>query len=249
MKKTLSIVLCIIMASSITACGKKVCSIEGCGQEAIEDASYEELYCTSHLKNKKAFDASKEAYGNVNKGYEIAENMGSDIYEAWRCAIYDHKDIEKEGLTFLCKKMELTEDELAAGLASLFSDDFSTLSDSDKKSAIKDAKDTFTYLFKKTDSQFSLAVNVTTAAYKVKGDVDTATELFSTAKSQMKDLSDKYSDYEHYPALKGYYTTASSFFDFCQNPTGSFEQLKSTIEDYRNQARDYKSDLDYIFED
>ena len=68
------------------------------------------------------------------------------------------------------------------------------------------------------------------------------------AKVLMKELSEKYSDYEHYPNLKGYYTTTKSFFDFCQNPTGNFEQYKNTLNDYRNEARDYISDLDYIFE-
>lgn len=69
-----------------------------------------------------------------------------------------------------------------------------------------------------------------------------------SAKTQMRALSEKYSDYEHYPNLKGYYTTTSSYFEFCQNPEGTFEQVQDTINDYRNKARDYKSDLDYIFE-
>ena len=76
-----------------------------------------------------------------------------------------------------------------------------------------------------------------------------AQNVLNNAKTQMKELSERYSDYEHYPNLKGYYTTTSSFFDFCQNPTGSFEQVKDTINDYKNEARDYISDLDYIFED
>lgn len=79
--------------------------------------------------------------------------------------------------------------------------------------------------------------------------MDEVQTALNTAKEQMKELSDKYSDYEHYPNLKGYYTTTSSFFDFCQNPTGSFEQMKNTINDYKNEARDYISDLDYIFEE
>ena len=79
--------------------------------------------------------------------------------------------------------------------------------------------------------------------------MDEVQTAINTAKEQMKKLSDKYSDYEHYPNLKGYYTTTSSFFDFCQNPTGSFEQMKNTINDYKNEARDYISDLDYIFEE
>lgn len=67
--------------------------------------------------------------------------------------------------------------------------------------------------------------------------VEKAQTALDAAKAQMKELSQEYSDYEHYPNLKGYYTTTSAFFDFCNNPFGSFEQLKDTI------------NHDYIFED
>ena len=99
------------------------------------------------------------------------------------------------------------------------------------------------------DDLFSFCVNSVSAAYKVNGKVEEAQTALDAAKAQMKELSQKYSDYEHYPNLKGYYTTTSSFFDFCNNPTGSFEQVKTTVNDYKNEARDYISDLDYIFED
>lgn len=250
MKSILKIVFISILSISLTACGKKVCTIDGCEEEGVADETYEEIYCAKHLKNKKAFDASKAAYDNVNSAYKITEDMGEDIYEAWRCAIYDKKDVEKEGLSFLCKNMNLSEDEIAIGAVELLNKyDWDTMSESDKENLIKDIKDTFPYLFKQMDSQFSLCVGLVTSAYNARGDIENAQSYLDTAKTQMKDLSDKYSDYEHYPALKGYYTTTSSFFDFCQNPQGSFEQLKSTIENYRNDARDYNSDLDYIFVD
>lgn len=250
MKRILSFVLLSILIMSLTACGKRICSIDGCGEEGVMDETYEEIYCVKHLNSKKAFDASKAAYDNVNTAYIITEDISADIYEAWRCAIYDKKDVEKEGLSFLCKKMNITEDEMALGMVKLLNeDDFDTLSDSDKEDATKDAKEIFTYLFGMDDSSFSLCVGLVTNAYIARGDIERAEDYLSAAKSQMKDISDKYSDYEHYPALKGYYTTTSSFFDFCKNPQGSFEQLKSTIEDYRNEARDYNSDLDYIFVD
>ena len=66
----------------------------------------------------------------------------------------------------------------------------------------------------------------------------------------MKTLSEKYSDYTYYPKLKEFYTTVDSFFHFCEDPFGnSFKQMTDAIEKYKNQARDYQSDLDYIFED
>lgn len=69
------------------------------------------------------------------------------------------------------------------------------------------------------------------------GKAEEAQTALDAAKTQMKELSEKHSDYEHYPNLKGYFTTTSSFLEFCQNPTGSFEQLKDTINDYKNKAR------------
>ena len=86
-------------------------------------------------------------------------------------------------------------------------------------------------------------------AYIENGKVDEVNALLENAKLQMKELSEKYSDYEYYPSLKEYYTTTRSFFDFCQDPTGSFEQIKGTINDYKNDARDYSNDLKYIFEE
>ena len=65
----------------------------------------------------------------------------------------------------------------------------------------------------------------------------------------MKELSSDYSDYEHYPALESYFTNTLAFFDFCQNPEGSFEQVVETFNNYRNNAREYFFDLNYIFED
>ena len=99
------------------------------------------------------------------------------------------------------------------------------------------------------DDLFEFCVETVVNAYVVNGKVEEAQTALDTAKAQMKELSAEYSDYEHYPNLKGYFTTTSSFFDFCQNPTGSFEQVKDTVNEYKNEARDYISDLDYIFED
>ena len=99
------------------------------------------------------------------------------------------------------------------------------------------------------DGFWEFCVDAICCAYIMNGNADEAQAALDAAKTQMKELSQEYSDYEHYPNLKGYYTTTSSFFDFCLNPSGSFEQVKDTINDYRNDAREYISDLDYIFED
>lgn len=221
MKKLVSMLLVMSMSISLCACGGG---------------------------NKKAFEVSKAAYDNIDIAYDITEKFGEDIYEAWRVGIYDDDEISVE---HLASELNLSEDELKEGIVYtlLTVSDKSSYEDAteEEKETLRDGADLYFTIFE--DDLFSACVMAVTGAYSVNGKIDEAQSALNEAKAQMKELSEKYSDYEHYPNLKGYYTATSSFFDFCQNPTGSFEQVKQTINDYRNEVRDYISDLDYIFED
>ena len=65
MKKIITLTLAFVMCLSLCACGGG---------------------------DKKAFEASKAAYDNVDIAYEITEQFGSDLYEAWRLGIYERKN-------------------------------------------------------------------------------------------------------------------------------------------------------------
>lgn len=223
MKKIVSLLL--VMAMCVSLCG--------CGAD------------------KKAFNTSKEAYDKVAIAYEITENFGSDLYEAWRLGIYEDEEMLDNGIECLASELSLSEDELRDGVAYVFAvnmagEDWTEVSEEDKEEFRKNADYAFMLM---EEDLFSFCVMVVTGAYNANGKVAEAQTALDEAKTLMKELSEEYSDYEHYPNLKGYYTTTSSFFDFCQNPSGSFEQVKNTINDYKNEARDYISDLDYIFEE
>lgn len=251
MKRIIALFLVLVMCISLVGCGKTMCSIEGCENEAVEDATFEEAYCSKHLASKKAFTASKVAYDNIDTAYKICEQFGSDIYEAWRLGIYNKDDILDDGVAYLASELSLSEEEIAVGVAYVIAvnalkEDWETMPEDEKNELIEGADALIEMM---EDDLFSFCVLAVAGAYETNGKVEEAKTALTEAKSKMKELSDKYSDYEHYPNLKGYYTTTSSFFDFCQNPSGSFEQVKDTINDYKNDARDYISDLDYIFED
>ena len=223
MKKLVSLILALTIVISMSACGNS---------------------------NKKAFEASKLAYDNIDIAYEITEQFGSDLYEAWRLGIYESDEILDDGAKHLATELSLSADEIRAGaaytIATMIGEDWSALSDEDKDNYISNADEFFSIM---EDELFSFCVMAVTGAYTANGKVEEAQSALTAAKAQMKELSQEYSDYEHYPNLKGYYTTTSSFFEFCNNPTGSFEQVKETINKYKNEARDYISDLDYIFEE
>lgn len=221
MKKVTVIILALAICFSMTACGGG---------------------------NKKAFEASKIAYDNIGIAYEITEQFGSDVYEAWRLAIYEKDEILDDGTSYLATELSLTADEIRDGVAytvaAIVGEDWDTMFVEDKAYY---ATDDIFYIME--DDLFSFCVTAVSNAYIVNGKVEEAQTALDAAKAQMKKLSTDYADYEHYPNLKDYYTTTSSFFEFCKNPTGSFEQVKDTINDYKNEARDYISDLDYIFEE
>lgn len=220
MKKAIPFILALVLCLSLCACGGS---------------------------DKKAFEASKAAYDNINIAYEITEQFGSDIYEAWRLGIYDDDEILDDGAIHLATELSLSANEIRAGAVyTIYKDEWDTMSDEEKDELIDKADLLFT-LFE--DDLFSFCVMAVSNAYVVNGKVEEAQTALDAAKAQMKELSSNYSDYEHYPNLKGYFTTTSSFFDFCQNPTGSFEQVTETVNDYENEARDYINDLDFVFED
>ncbi len=209
--------------------------------------------CACGGGNKKAFEVSKAAYDNVGGAYEIVEQFGSDLYEAWRLGIYDEDEILENGVTYLASNLSLSEEDIKTGVGYAISEmtgkNWFELSGDDKEKIEIMTENANVVFGLMEDELFSFCVNVVKGAYMLNGKVEEAKAALDEAKAQMKELSERYSDYEHYPNLKGYYTTTSSFFDFCQNPTGSFEQVKVTINDYKNEVRDYISDLDYIFEE
>lgn len=222
MKKFIVLVLVVVMCVSMTACGR----------------------------NKRAFELSKSAYDNICIAYEITSQFGDDIYEAWRLGIYYDDEILDEGIWYLTSELSLSEDDLLEGFgyaaAEIMDEDWFEMSDEEQDVIIENSDLVFDIM---EDDLFSFCVLIVTDAYILNGTAGEAQIALDEAKEQMKKLSQGYSDYEHYPNLKGYYTTTSSFLDFCNNPNGSFEQVKDTINDYNKEARDYISNLDYIFEE
>lgn len=201
-------------------------------------------------KEKKAFSTSKQAYDQITKAYKIADVISSNLYEAWRLGVYEREDLTTD---MLLEELNLSEDELIEGVVCYFlkvkGEDYTTATDTTIKEQRESAEWIINRLFAEGDDVFQWAVNITTSAHIANGDFDFAKIALKNAKSLMKELSEKHSDYEHYPNLKGYFTSVSALLDFCESPEGSFEQLTETTNKYSNEIRDYQRDLDYIFED
>lgn len=184
-------------------------------------------------KTKSVFETASEAYDEISAAYVIVDEYGSDIYNAWMSGIYDDDEMDIE---FLANETGMSESELRAAFNSLYGDY---------------SESTVFYLYRTNDDyqMFGLCTSLVNEAYKANGKSEEAKKHLDNAKSIMRNMSENYSDYEHYTNLKGFYTKTNAFFDYCESPEGSFEQCKTTINEYRNEIRDFKNDLDYIFEE
>ena len=231
MKKIISLILVLVLVLTLPACGVN---------KKEEEA-------------KHIFEISKSAYDQITLAYEITDRYASDIYDAWYMAIYSKKDATMNATSNLADELYLSQEELAEASAyaravEVFNEDWDALTEEQKDVHRNENPDVMFYYYKDT-GLFSFCVRVVTYAYMLNGEAEQARNALDEAKILMKELSENYSDYEHYPNLKGYFTTTSSYFGFCENPDGSFEQYTETNNTYRNEIRDYTSDLDFIFED
>lgn len=230
MKKILALVFAVVMVFSITACSSK--------------------------ETQDAFDVSKDAYESINRAYKLVNGFSRDIYEAWYLGINKKSDIDgtykssyttyyddSDALENFAAELSIEKSDLEKAVAKLLGEE---TYDAGSKT---EYGDWYRLSNLRYSSFFSACVDVVSTAYKLNGIADDIKAELENARDNMKKLSDNYSDYEHYPNLKEYFTTTTGFFGFCLDPEGSFEQVVETFNGYRNDARDYYYDLNYIFEE
>lgn len=182
-------------------------------------------------KTEAQFECGKETYDSLNTASDICVEMMTSIYNAWRFSIYDADEYSSyEVLSEFADEVNLTESELQAGWIA-FTEDENPID------------------FKYFIDDFNVTTWVVFKAYEENGKVGELDDALSNARAVLKTMTSEYSDYSEYPTLKSYYSEVNSYAEFVKSPECSFEQLKTTISDYENKIRTYRSDLEFIFED
>ena len=190
----------------------------------------------SNTVSKEAFNNATEAFRLVTEAYQATNEYSQDIYEAWRLGVNSRKDYDEDAeLDDFISEMHIDGTSIKEAIAKLSGKD--AYASGDWKMLP----------YRYNGSYFSAWVSTISEAYVCSGDVDEIERKLTRAKDLMKELGEEYSDYEHYPNLKKYFTNTLAFLDFCQNPEGSFEQVVETFNAYRNNAREYFFDLNYVF--
>lgn len=173
------------------------------------------------------FESANSAYNDIVSASEICIDIMDSIYDAWYFAIYESDDYSGYSLLYAFSNKvgfstsEITDAMIALGLSS-----------------------TSYYVLE----EFNYTVHIVKQAYKNNGKYTEAENYLSSAKESLKSVTSEYSDYTGYPTLKSFYSEVSSYLEFASSPSGSFSQVKTTIDNYETRIRTFKNDLSFIFE-
>ncbi len=223
MKKITAFILCILMVLGTVGC--TISQQASNGQQA---------------KNEAQYTCGKAAYDQLNIAADICIDVMDSVYNAWYFAIYTAGDYTgsdeayESGLDAFAAKVGIPKELLEeaymeyAGLPTL-------------------AGAQLLLPYSLTD--FKNTVSIVEYAYKRSGAFELLNTALSAAKAELKTMMELYSDYSEYPTLKAFYAEVNSYAEFAQNPSGSFQQLKTTIDNYETAIRTYKSELSFMFED
>lgn len=213
--------LALILTISLTLC------TVGCSntptKEEITNNSNEEDSNKEADKKSYEYEQAQKAYAELNKAAALCEGAMNVIYAAWYFAIYEGDKGDE---------FDLSE---ATGLT------YGEISDVLKSWGYSTA-DPIDY------GSFNNTVMIAKYALIKRGVYSDAQACIDNAKTYLKEVTNEYADYTSYPTLKLYYSEVSSYLEFAQSPSGSFSQLKTTIDNYETKIRTYKNDLSFTLE-
>lgn len=268
MKKITALVLILVMLLGLAGCGKSQAvkdaeaAISAIGEVGIDSEELilkaEKLYniltdseksdvsnrlelveareTFDSIQKELVYENAKKAYETLNEAADICFKGMDDIYGAWYFGIYKRSKVASYENIF--EKLAAETPHFSKAQLEEAAENFGTML------GLKNPKDAVGLLIK-ADWQYCL--QLVEVAIMLRGDYDTIDSLMKDAQSILQELTGEYADYKYYPKLKEYYATVSSYAEFFKSPTGSFEQLKDTINNYENNIRTYQTDVGFLF--
>lgn len=256
MKRAISLVLVFVLCLSLCACGKSKAAkeaeaaIDAIGEVTIDSGNAiknaEKLYNLltdaekadvdnrlvfvdaqekyTELQRKAAYENAKDAYEALNEVAAMCVSGMDAVYGAWYYGIY--KADAQYGVTFYALSLEVP------GFSS---------------SEIENAAKTIGMKESSLKGKWQNCLNLVLSAIALRGDYEAIEQKMLTAENILQELTSTYDDYTYYPKLKSYYSAVSSYVDFYENPTGSFNQLADTVKEFENAIRTYEADVSFLF--
>lgn len=193
-------------------------------------------------------------YTALKEAADLLDKQGTDLYEAWRVAIYDSEEFEGSNLNGAMKHLKselfLSYEELLDGAACVLTEtilggNWADKPETDKQKS-RDSAATGTLFWFCSGKIPAACVLTVGAAYRLNGSVETienALHMYQEKKPLLYVPGTDDAIWEHMEQL---YVSIAAYLDYCQNPTGSFDQSSETINGYRTEIRNAISRLDGV---
>lgn len=176
------------------------------------------------LQGAAIYDNAKAAYEKIKETENLCIKGMDWVYDAWYYGIYKADDYAYSFDTMFTAKLSgATREEVIKAREELGLDE--------------------------SDASLMWEFSVKTALRMLKnrGTFDKCKSNMEEASKILQELTEEYKDYTYYPKLKEYYASVDAYVKFFVSPTGSFEQLKDTINSYENGIRTVSSDVGFLF--
>ena len=248
----IALFMAIVMCICLAGCGKTMCSVEGCKNE-VADNENEVTYCDKHL--------AENVYDSLKNAYEISARIGNDIIAAWRTGIYDtaafqSKDYDTTKISILAAELSLSQYDVEVGAAAAYQLMWNgvlwaNMTEEEKEESLNPTSGMpdgeYALRLQAYGDLFQFCVTTVIEGYTHNGQMESAQTSLLNAKDWIRLLGDTYPDYVHYAALLDYYTSVSSYLEFCQSPSGNFEQASNSNNAYQNDVKEYVNKLELVF--
>lgn len=191
-------------------------------EDAAEDAAREERIRDVEL------GSAKSAYKYLNTAAGAADEIVVTIYNAWHFAIYRADDLsDYQKIRGLADALDVYDTDISEAMENLgLLDDYS-----------------YTVL-----EDFNYTVAVAKEVCRIKGLYDEAEKNINDALTLIQKISEKNREYTKHNELSNYYSFVLAYYNFAKSPTGSFNQLSNTIDNYQTQIITQKNKLSIYFE-
>ena len=218
-------------------------------REVLVDAldAYSNAVYTQNIEELKG------VYAALKDAYTIVDHYGADIYTAWQKGIYQKDKFQGANLNsatqYLASQLCLDYDEVLDGecyawTVLLFGQEWEEKSEEEMQKD-RDTMATGSLFYMCNDKKVACIITVI-GAYRMDGDVDRVNEALGKYDALDSSLRKSESLSKEMETMDKLYTTLKSFFNFCQNPKGSFNEAGDTISQYRNQIQECVSSLDNL---
>lgn len=233
MKKVLLIMMTLTMLVFFCACGVKENNEPDVPEKTEEDAK---------IYGSNAYTYMNEAYENIVSLSEGVEGIcflakedtyriddDSELEAFAEAAGVDIETIQQSVADLLGKKEYLNRDILIS-----------------RGSVVtKDYLGDWVTLQQQYNSFEELCLKVICCAY------DEEMELVDTkladANLNISELEEYFPDDKNLDSLKQYFNYLSGFYELCKNPEGNYDNVIGSFNDYKNDIRDVKSSLSYVY--